>query len=179
MPGKNKIYLTGFMGSGKTTAGKKLADCLGWSFIDLDKVIEEHCRMTIPQIFTEYGEAYFRKVEAEALTNFKDHHEIVIATGGGSPCYSGNMDHMLENGIVIYLKLTPVQLLNRLEGSQDERPLLKDLSYDQLLSYIEKKLDEREPFYNRAHIIADGYLQDIYRICSDVKKITEDISLKE
>jgi shikimate kinase len=171
MPGKNKIYLTGFMGSGKTTAGRKLATCLGWPFIDLDKVVEERCHRTIPQIFSEHGEQFFRNAEAAALRTFSDSEKVVIATGGGAPCYSGNMEHMLENGIVIYLKLTPGQLRDRLEGSQDERPLLKNLSHDELLSYIENKLEERESFYRKSDIIADGFIQDIDTLCLEINNL--------
>jgi len=122
-----KIYLIGFMGSGKSTTGKKLASGLGWSFVDLDKKIEEETGRKIPEIFSKQGEEYFREVERRVLRAMESLSEVVISTGGGAPCYHDNMEHMLGNGITIYLKLTPVQLKQRLAVSKGERPLIKDV----------------------------------------------------
>ncbi|MGQ9619828.1 MAG: shikimate kinase, partial [Bacteroidales bacterium] len=141
------------MGSGKTTAGKKLASLTGWKFIDLDSEIEKKEDKSIPEIFSTLGEDYFRKTEAETLRSIKPDKSVIIATGGGAPCFYGNMDYMLSSGIVIYLKLTPGQLKQRLETDNTERPLLKEITDEKLPGFIEKKLEERENFYNRAHII--------------------------
>ena len=89
----------------RSTAGKKLASLLGWSFIDLDNKIEEHTGKTIPELFSKYGEDYFRNIESEVLRNLKSQTNTVISTGGGTPCYENNMDFMLETGLTIYLKL--------------------------------------------------------------------------
>ena len=132
MLNNNIIYILGFMGSGKSTSGKKLASLLGWSFIDLDKRIEEHTGLTIPEIFSRYGETFFRNVETEILRSLKSHVNTVISTGGGTPCHDDNMDYMLETGLTIYLKLTPDQLKNRLSGSKGERPLIKDVKKGKL-----------------------------------------------
>jgi shikimate kinase len=101
------------MGSGKTTAGKELASLLGWSFKDLDSKIEEHSGKSIPEIFSQNGEDYFRRVESALLKDFKGETKTVISTGGGTPCYSDNMDYMLKTGLTLYLKMTPAQLKNR------------------------------------------------------------------
>lgn len=164
------IYLIGFMGSGKSTAGKKLASLLDWSFIDLDKRVEEHCGKTIPEIFSDEGENYFRTVETEILKNLKSQENTVISTGGGTPCHSDNMDHMLETGLTIYLKLTPGQLKSRLIESTGKRPLIKDLGNESLLSFIEEKLRFREKCYKRAEIIIDGVSLDVGQLFSEVKK---------
>jgi shikimate kinase len=156
MPPPERIYIIGFMGCGKTTTGRKLAGRLGWEFVDLDREVERITGMRIPEIFETCGEEYFRKNEQEALKSLASLPHAVISTGGGAPCHSGNMDLMISSGITVYLKLTPARLRNRLIKSKNERPLLKGLDNDQLLLFIEKKLSEREKFYERAEIIIDG-----------------------
>ena len=157
MLNSQKVYIIGFMGSGKTTAGKKLASLLGWSFIDLDKKVEEHTGKTIPEIFSQNGEEYFRSIESEALKSLRSQTNTVISAGGGAPCHGDNMDFMLETGLTIYLKLTPVQLKIRLSGSETERPLIKDISSDDLESFIREKLTLREKYYNQAVIHIEGF----------------------
>ena len=165
----NKIYVIGFMGSGKTTTGLKLAGLLGWSFTDLDKSVENHTGMKIPEIFSQHGETYFREVESEVLKSLKSVTDTVISTGGGTPCYRDNMDYMLESGLTIYLKLTPGQLKSRLSASKGERPLIKNLNDEKLLSFIEEKLASREKWYNKAELTVDGFDTDIRLIFSQVR----------
>jgi len=169
MPGSNKIYVIGFMGSGKTTTGMKLSGLLGWTFKDLDKLIEEHTGMTIPGIFSIHGEAWFRQTESEVLRDLQTQTNTVISTGGGTPCHEGNMDFMLETGLTIYLKLTPGQLKSRLSNTNGERPLLKDLTEEDMLSFIENKLAIREKWYSRAELTFNGFDTDLRLICSQVK----------
>lgn len=157
------------MGSGKTTAGRKLASHLGWSYIDLDRRIEEFAEKTIPELFSEYGESYFRKTESEVLKSLDCQKNTVISTGGGTPCYGDNMDYMLETGLTIYLRLTPHQLKRRLSGSKVERPLLKGLNNEELISFIEDKLALREKWYKRAEITMEGMNLNISALCSFIK----------
>ena len=105
-----RIYIIGFMGSGKTTAGKKLAAALKWSFIDLDLEIEKSQGKSISEIFSGPGEQLFRQIESETLHSLHIESDTVISIGGGTPCFCGNMDFMKKNGLVIYLRMTPVQL---------------------------------------------------------------------
>lgn len=163
------IYIIGFMGSGKTTAGKKLASLLGWSFIDLDKRIEEYAGKTIPEIFSQSGEDYFRIIETQLLRNLKMCTKTVISTGGGTPCYIDNMDYMIETGLTIYLKLTPAELKSRLSQSKGKRPLIKDLDQNELTSFIKEKLAVREKWYERSDITMDGIDLDINLLLSHVK----------
>ena len=163
------IYIIGFMGSGKTTAGKKLASLLGWSFIDLDKRIEEYAGKTIPEIFSQSGEDYFRIIETQLLRNLKMCTKTVISTGGGTPCYIDNMDYMIETGLTIYLKLTPAELKSRLSQSKGERPLIKDLDQEELTSFIKEKLAVREKWYERSDITMDGIDLDANLLLSHVK----------
>jgi shikimate kinase len=158
---RRKVYIIGFMGSGKSTMGKKLAAALGWSFIDLDRKVEEYTGKSIPGLFEQYGEEYFRNVETEVLKSLESVNDTVISTGGGTPCNDGNMDYMVETGLTLYLKLTPGQLRSRLHESSTERPLLKDLDYDSLLEFITGKLALREKWYNRAEITVEGMDLDI------------------
>lgn len=152
----NIIYIIGFMGSGKSTVGRKLASHLNWSFIDLDKKIEEIAGQTIPEIFSQHGEEYFRSVESKTLKSLGSETNTVISTGGGSPCYADNMDHMIESGLTIYLKMTPLQLMKRLIDAKGERPLIKGLKDESLLSFIKEKLAIREKCYERASLIIEG-----------------------
>ncbi len=165
----NKVYIIGFMGSGKTTAGKKLASLLGWPFIDLDKKIESQAGKSIPELFKEKGEDYFRIVEAEVLRNIDSITNTVISSGGGTPCHGTNMDFMLETGLTIYLKLTPEQLKSRLLDSSGERPLIKNLDSYSLLDFIKENLAKREIYYNRAEIIIEGIDLDINLLRERVK----------
>jgi shikimate kinase len=155
------VYIIGFMGSGKSTAGKKLAAALDWSFIDLDKRIEEHTGNAVPDLFSQFGEEYFRNIEAETLRSLKGNKTTVVSTGGGTPCYGDNMDYMLKTGLTIYLKLTPSQLQSRLTGSKTVRPLIKGLDASQLIGFIEEKLAVREEWYRKADITIIGVDLDV------------------
>jgi len=169
MVNRHIIYIIGFMGSGKTTAGKKLASLLGWSFIDLDKRVEEYAGKTIAEIFSQSGEDYFRIIETQLLRNLKMCTKTVISTGGGTPCYIDNMDYMIETGLTIYLKLTPAELKSRLSQSKGKRPLIKDLDQNELTSFIKEKLAVREKWYERSDITMDGIDLDINLLLSHVK----------
>jgi shikimate kinase len=151
-----RVYIIGFMGSGKSTAGKKLAAMKGWDFIDLDNKIQEETSSTIEQIFSEKGEQFFRDIESEKLTGLKTDKNTVISVGGGTPCFKDNMDFMLRTGIVIYLRMTPAQLKSRLDGASSTRPLIRNLKDVDLLDFISSKLKEREEYYMRASLIIDG-----------------------
>jgi len=169
MPKRRVVYIIGFMGCGKSTAGKKLASLLGWSFIDLDRKIEEHTRMTIPEIFAQRGESYFRDIESEILESFKSLSDTLISTGGGTPCHGNNMELMLSSGLTVYLKMTPGQLKSRLSEANGDRPLIKGIKDDEMLGFIEKKLSQREKWYNRADIIVDGLNLNINSLYSLIK----------
>lgn len=151
-----KIFLIGFMGSGKTTLGRKLAARMGYEFIDLDHKLEQQVELSIAEYFSFFGEDAFRKLEAQVLKKTIYPENVVISTGGGLPCYFDNMDWMKANGKVVYIKLSPKTLADRLESGKEERPLLQDKHGDQLVAFIEQKLAARETFYAQANIIADG-----------------------
>ncbi|OFY35698.1 MAG: hypothetical protein A2W91_14050 [Bacteroidetes bacterium GWF2_38_335] len=146
-----KIYLIGFMGSGKTTAGKKLAAHLGYRFIDLDDYIEIKEGNTVKEIFETRGEDYFRKTEAAKLREVTSTDEnLVISTGGGTPCHFNNMDFMNSSGKTIYLKADSGSIASRLKNSGEKRPLISGKNHEELIEFIENKLAEREVFYSKA-----------------------------
>jgi len=152
----NRVYLIGFMGSGKSTMGRWLADALQWTFLDLDHYIENKYHKTISKIFEESGEDGFREIEAKCLREVGDFDKVIIGAGGGTPCFYDNMDVMNATGLTIYLKLEPNVLNDRLCASKSQRPLVANKNGDELLKFISDKLDEREPYYTKAKIIADG-----------------------
>jgi len=148
-----KVFLIGFMGSGKTTIGKKLANYLKYEFIDLDKFIEAKAGMSITDYFAAHGEAEFRKMERIVLQNTHYPENVIVATGGGAPTYDDNMEWMNENGKVAYLSLSPKALASRLENSTTDRPLIRNLKGEALVEFIAAKLAEREPFYNQSKCV--------------------------
>jgi shikimate kinase len=150
------IFLIGFMGSGKTTLGRKLANRLGYPFMDLDHVLEAKEGMTIAQYFSLHGEEAFRKLESAVLKQTDYHDHMVVSTGGGLPCFFDNMDWMNRHGKTVYIKLSAKTLATRLEHEKDQRPLLREKHGDALVTFIAEKLAEREVYYNRATLITDG-----------------------
>lgn len=151
-----RVFLVGFMGSGKTTIGKYIAHDMHWTFIDMDDYFEEKHQCTIKEFFARYGEQNFREEERLVVRELADLDNVVVATGGGAPCYFDNMDIMRKAGPTIYIEVSPEDLCKRLLKAKANRPLLADKTDDELLEYIKAKLAEREPFYRKANIITDG-----------------------
>ena len=152
-----RIFLIGFMGSGKTILGRKLACILQHQFIDLDEYIEEQEDRTISQIFEEDGEDYFRKLERGYLHKVIDKEDVVISTGGGTPCFFDNIDQMNEYGKTIYINMHPKALLPRLLSSPSTRPLLAGKDEKGMLDYVFKTLRSREKYYHKAKRVVTGY----------------------
>lgn len=164
-----RIYLIGYMGSGKSTLGRRLAEHLNLQFVDMDHYIEMRNHKTIPQIFAELGETEFRKKERKALEELAEFSDIVIATGGGAPCFFDNIDVMNNSGKTIYLNIDPVILAERLMKSKTERPLIKGKSREELVAFIDETLNRRNQFYKQAKF-------EITRPDIDLKEIEEMIS---
>ncbi|MBF90932.1 MAG: shikimate kinase [Flavobacteriales bacterium] len=152
-----RIFLIGYMGSGKTTLGRKLAYILQYQFIDLDEYIEKQEGRKISHIFEEYGEDYFRKLERVYLHRVIDKEDLVISTGGGTPCFFDNMNQMNEYGKTIYINIHPKALLPRLLSSPSTRPLLAGKDEKEMLDYVFKTLRSREKYYHKAKRIVTGY----------------------
>jgi shikimate kinase len=152
------IFLVGFMGCGKTTMGRKLSAALGYPFIDLDHVLEAQVGLPISKFFAAHGEEAFRKLESAILKETAYPDNAVVSTGGGLPCFFDNMDWMNAHGQSVYMKLTPKALASRLEHAKTPRPVLQGKKGDDLAAFIESKLAEREPFYSRASVTAESFV---------------------
>jgi shikimate kinase len=147
------------MGCGKTTIGKRLASRLGFTFMDTDELFSLVHGCSINDFFELYTEEVFRQKEQEILFQTKTIDNLVIATGGGLPCFFDNMQWILSNGIAIYLEMSPSALYSRLVNSKTKRPLLA--SSHELKEDITKLLLQREPFYKQAHISVNGISLDV------------------
>jgi len=152
-----KIVLVGYMGSGKSTIGKLLAKELKYSFLDLDQVLEKRLGSSISDIFKSKGEVFFRKKEHEFLKDvLSEDSSFILSTGGGTPCYSGNMDSMLQLAdAVFYLKVGIPGLVKRLMKEKEQRPLIRNIKDDDLPEFIGKHLFERNNYYLKANYIVD------------------------
>ena len=154
------VFLIGFMGSGKTTLGKALASQLDWSFIDLDREIENFSDCSIPKLFERLQENGFRLTEQLVLLHIVKHFQhpaqakqnSIIACGGGTACYQQNLTFMKAKGFVIYLEVSPEILCERLlRTPANQRPLLPAQDPAQLLLSVRKLLAQRRPYYEAAH----------------------------
>lgn len=141
------------MGCGKSTLGLGLAKALGFEFIDLDKFIENRNFKSISEIFEKYGEEGFREIECKALKEVCEFSNVVIATGGGVPCFGDNMNLMNSSGMVVFIDIPISELVRRLIKSKTSRPIIKDLNERELMRVAESKLAERRPFYEQAQIV--------------------------
>lgn len=145
-----RIYLIGYMGCGKSHLGRRFSKHLGLQFIDMDHYIEERNYKTIPQIFADEGESGFRQKERKALEELTEFNDVLIATGGGAPCFFDNVDLMNKTGKTIYLNIDPAILAERLLKSKTERPLIHGKSKDELVAFIDETLTKRNKFYSQA-----------------------------
>lgn len=147
------------MGAGKTTAGRMLAEKLGWYFVDLDDAFKEIHGLSTADYIRTYGLEEFRKKEKYVVEDIADqvpYEKVIYATGGGYPCWEDNMDCLRELGTSIYIRWRPEHLAKRLSLTDlSERPVLQGRTEEELLSFIAPQLEAREPFYSRAHHIQD------------------------
>ncbi len=147
-----RIFLIGFMGSGKTHWGRIWASEIGIEFYDIDELVEQSEKKSIAVLFEEKGESYFREKEAMVLKHTTFSENCIISCGGGTPCYKDNMDWMNANGITLFLEGSPDFLYTNIVKNLAQRPLLKEISLDKLMPFIETGLATRSEFYNKAQI---------------------------
>jgi shikimate kinase len=150
------IFLIGFMGSGKSRIGKDLAKLLRYKFIDTDALIEKRRKRSINKIFEKDGEEFFREIEKKTLLKLIKEKNTVIATGGGMPIYSDNMEIMKSNGLTIYLESGVGFLFHRLVGEKKHRPLINKLTDVELMEYIMSTLGNRRAVYEQAALKVNG-----------------------
>ena len=160
---KSHIVLIGFMGSGKSTIGKMLAELLDRPFVDMDHKIEEVEKMAISDIFELKGESYFREVESNILQNvLKSKISSIISTGGGAPCHLDGIHLIQKYSYSFYLKVGRTTLLERIYGDKS-RPLVKAKTKRELRQFINQSIEQREWFYKKANqtIMASGLPEKI------------------
>ncbi len=166
-----RIYLIGFMGSGKTTLGQRAATFFEVPFVDTDSVIEAQAGLSITEIFTRFGEEYFRQLEADVLKQTAFYEKSIIATGGGLPSYHDNMAWMSHHGITVYLHWNEAMIQSNLSSHQHSRPLLAGLDEADTGKKISTLLSHRKPFYEQSAITiemegdTERDLEQLVRVC--------------
>lgn len=151
-----RIYLVGYMGAGKSTVARRLARHLGWTSLDIDDMFEERYHITVDHFFERFGEDLFRVMETELLYSTEKMENVVISTGGGTPCFNDNMRWMNDKGLTVFIMLSEQSLLHRLLHSKRKRPLVMGKSENELEEYIKVHYDSRRQYYNQAAITVKG-----------------------
>ena len=158
-----RIFLVGFMFSGKSTVGKLLAKSMGYEHIDTDHMFESLYNISINDFFEKYGQDLFRELERKLLLTLIEKDNIVISTGGGLPCFHNNMELIKQNGISIHINMSFKSIIHRQKKSKKNRPLLKNKSQEEIEIFLQDLLAKRIDIYNQSNIIIKG----------------EDLSIKE
>ena len=170
-----RIILIGYMGAGKTTVGHALSKLTGMPFYDLDWYIETRMHRKVPQLFAEWGEEKFRQMEHNMLHEVAEFDKVILSCGGGTPCFFDNMDYMNQQGETIYLKASPEVLYGHLRVARVERPLLQNMTAEEMQEHIRQQLASREQYYEKAkHIVDVNQQTDFAHI-----KVTVDIIRKQ
>ena len=169
-----RLYLIGYMATGKSTIGRKVAKRTELPFFDTDKMVEESEGAECADIITYAGEEYFRGAERRALEMTAEENDAIISTGGGLPIWGDNYDWIANHGVSVYLKRTPEQILSRLSPhGRQKRPKFRGLNDEELLQFMHTHLAEREPIYMKADMVIDcSLLNDweiVDRLCDYIK----------
>lgn len=164
-----RIYLVGYMGSGKSTLGRQLAASLGISWIDLDDEFEKRFKITIPDFFSKYGETAFRDLEHKVLEDVSMLTDVVVSTGGGAPCFQNNMQLMNQTGLTIYLKAGIDLLISRIEISARKRPLFQQMKGENFEEKITRHLQSRVEYYELARLSIDAQKPDISELTGRIR----------
>ena len=151
-----RIYLVGYMGAGKSTTAKRLARRLGMEAYDTDQLFEERYHISASDFFKKYDENLYRRLETQILHDTVNYEHAVIATGGGTACFNGNMEWMNQHGITIFLKISPQTAINRLSQSKVRRPLVFGKPMEELTAFIQQCYAERMPLYEQAQLTFKG-----------------------
>lgn len=174
------IFLIGYMGSGKSTLGRALSRATGMPFVDLDNYIEGRYHKTVKEIFAERGEDGFRQVERNMLHEVADFENVIVACGGGTPCFFDNMEYMNRHGITVFLNTSIDKLHTRLMRGRHKRPLIADKNDEELREFIITALEKRMPHYSKAQVSFTSDLLDTESEIDDtVKLFLSQFSLQE
>jgi len=168
-----RIILTGYMGSGKSTTARRLSHKLGLNYVDTDLEFEKKFKINIRDFFNKYDEKAFRLLEHQLLKSLLERDDYIISLGGGTACYHNNMELVLDNGLVIYLKMSVGALVNRLSHSKRARPLISDIHTDELYDFISWHLKERAQYYEKAHMVVEACNMDISNLIEHIRSWQE------
>lgn len=173
-----RIFLIGYMGAGKTTLGKAFARRLNVPFVDLDWSIEERFHKTVSELFAEKGESGFRELEKNMLHEVGEFEDVIISTGGGTPCFFDNMEYMNRVGTTVFLNASPEVLLRRLSVATQSRPILQGKKEDELYRFIQEKLEERMQYYGKAqHTFNADELENRWQIDASIQRLCRTLGL--
>jgi shikimate kinase len=161
---RNRIVLVGFAGAGKSTIAKKIAQHFNFSVLDTDKMLEEKYRISVFDVFEKYDETVFRQLEYKILVESLQQKNVVIATGGGAPCFFDAMKLINENACSIYIEMSPKSLTHRLLNAKVTRPLTQNKTEEELLAFITEQLAQRTPIYQQAHFTVKGEDFDLQNV---------------
>ena len=167
----NKIYLVGYMGAGKSTAAKRLANRLGGEVADTDEMFEEKYRISVDDFFQKYDEPLYRKLESEILKSTESSEHVVIATGGGTACYYDNMEWMNRHGCTVFMRISPQAAVDRVLHSRHKRPLARGKSEAELMEYVNWHYASRLPFYEQAQLTVKSEDFDLDGLLSNLEPL--------
>lgn len=169
----NVVFIVGFMGAGKTGTGKRLANALNLQFIDLDFEIEKRIKKSISELVLQEGIEEFRTVEHDVLISL-DYTDKLVATGGGTPCFYDNIEYMNALGTTVFFDVSEEVLFSRLRGQEHrDRPLIANLSGEELRDFIKKSLKQRRPFYEQSKLVFDPVKMSVAAMAKDILDFTE------
>lgn len=171
--GHNQIYLVGMTHAGKTTAGAILAGMLQWRFVDTDTEIARRKGMSVSSIFERYGEPAFRQLEYDLLSTI-DTGQVVIATGGGASVNGDLMELMRKRGYVVFIDVPVRTLAERVQAGADDRPLLRGLAHEELVTKLSAMYHERSEAYSRAHLSITGVSEPVELAAGIFKAFRDD-----
>ncbi|KWW38804.1 MAG: shikimate kinase [bacterium F083] len=167
----DRIYIVGYMGAGKTTAARRLAQRMGWEVVDTDALFEEKYKISVNDFFNKYDEPLYRKLESEVLKATESLDHVVVSTGGGTACFFDNMDWMNQHGLTVFLRISPQAAVDRVIHSRHKRPLVEGKSEEELTEFVNQHYASRLPFYEQARITAKSEDFDIESLMEAIKDI--------
>ena len=167
----NRIYLVGYMGAGKTTTARRLAQRLGWDVADTDDLFEEKYKISVCDFFNKYDEDLYRKLESEVLKSTEIMENVVISTGGGTACYFDNMDWMNQHGTTVFLRISQKAVVDRLLHAKRKRPLAEGKTEAELVAFVEHHYTSRLPYYEQARLTVKAEDLDLDNLVQQIEEL--------
>ena len=165
----DRIYFVGYMGAGKTTAARRLANRLGWEVADTDALFEEKYKISVCDFFNKYDEPLYRKLESEVLKSTENLDNVVISTGGGTACYFDNMEWMNQHGLTVFLRISQTAVVDRLLHAKRKRPLAEGKTESELTEFVNRHYTARLPFYEQAKITVKAENLDLENLIKQIE----------